>query len=108
MRVARAAPARRHPIATPATAPPDSPFLVIVDCVGKAVLEFDPLLATENVLNKVGVLNEVTDVAAVASELLGRTTEPFGSTRVAGGVAREVAGEVARDVDAALSSGVLA
>ena len=78
MRVARAAPARRHPIATPPTAPPDSPFFVIVDSVGKAVAEFDPLL----VIGKVGVFNETMGVVTTA-ELLG---VPSGFTRFAGDV----------------------
>jgi hypothetical protein len=76
MRVARAAPARRHPIATPATAPPDSPFLVITDDVGEAVLKFDPSLATVNVLDKTGVLSGVTEEAVTPAALVAVTSKP--------------------------------
>jgi hypothetical protein len=88
MRVARAAPARRHPIATPATAPPDSPFLV-VDCA--AVVELDTLLGTETtVLAEVGVLDEMMGSVGIDVRLVVGSTIADGTVGVTKGVTGDI------------------
>ena len=106
MRVARAAPARRHAIATPATAPPDNPFL-IVDCA--AVVELDTLLGTETtVLAEVGVLDEMMGSIGIDVGLVVGSTIAVGTGVVTKGVTKGVTGDVTGDVteDIAEDTGV--